>query len=233
MKKIFAITLAILAFGTGLSAQNITFSEDIDVTYGNDVFVVQPLSYIGYGYHFSGNGMTEEQKAFNSEFFFNVMELGLRPASWLGIYLGVDYDLDVYRLDDTHFWGAEAGNTVWKRSLGMSTFSDVKTSKLLVHSLTIPLSLEFKAGKCAARVGVAGEYNLPATVRNKLLSGTDLTKDRVTGIPTKDFGYSLFGALSYGGLGIYARYRPVAQFEDGVGPAFTTFTVGGVIGLGF
>ena len=83
MKKIFAITLAILAFGTGLSAQNITFSEDIDVTFGNDVIVVQPLSYIGYGYHFSGNGMTEEQKDFNSEFFFNVMELGLRPASWL------------------------------------------------------------------------------------------------------------------------------------------------------
>ena len=232
MKKIFVSIIALLAVSFGLSAQQqVKFSEDINVSYGNKVFVVRPVSYLGYGYHLKSQDMRDEQNAFNSEFFVNIMELAVRPASWMSINLGVDYDLDQYRLDKNHLWGAEDNGSVWIRS--SENYKGIKYSRLNVHTFSIPLSLEFAAGKAAFRLGAAGEYNLPATVKNKVVTDEGTSKYKAKGLPTKSLNYSFFGAISYGGLGVYVRYRPVYQFEEKKGPQFTTLTIGAVLGLGF
>ena len=234
MKKIFVSIIALLALSFCLSANKVKFSRDIDVSYGNKLFSVEPISYIGYGYHLKNDEMKDEMNAFNSEFFINIMELSLRPSSWLGINLGVDYDLDVYRLDKQSIWQAQANDKVWVSSLSMMpSYKAVKSSVLRVHTFSVPLSFEFNAGKCAFRLGAAGEYNLPATVKNRIAEDKGTTKQVVKGIKTQNLSYSAFGAISYGGLGVYVRYRPSYQFDQGYGPHFKSLTIGAVIGLGF
>lgn len=234
MKKIFVTLLAVLAVSVSMSAGDSKFNKDVDLTFGNDFFVVQPISYIGYGYHLPFDGMSDAQKsAFNSEFFVNVMELGIRPFGNGLIALGVDYGFDSYRLDKKNLWDAESGGSVWKHPIDLSPYKEIKRSVLRVHTLAIPLSFELQAGKCAFRVGAAGEYNLPAVVKSKCINKDDVaTKIKVKGINTVQFNYSLFGAISYGGFGVFVRYRPSYQFEEGKGPHFKSLSIGAVIGLG-
>ena len=235
MKKIFVTLFALLALALSLPAQNVRFSDDANLAFGNDVFVVAPISYLGFGYHLPFDGMRDEmKKAFNDEFFVNVMELGFRPFRGGMFTLGVDYDLDVYRMDKDHYFLPEATNSsaVYYTSIASTTDKVVKKSKLFVHTLSVPVAFELEAGKCAFRIGAAGEYNLPANIKNKVINAHDeLVTSKYKGIKTQEFGYSLFGAISYGGLGVYVRYRPTYQFLE-AGPQFKSLTVGAVLGLG-
>lgn len=234
MKRIVITLLAIAAMTFSMNAQtDVKFSEDADLAYGNEFFFVEPVSYIGYGVHLPNTEMATEMSLFNNEFFVNVMELGLRPSKCTMFAIGVDYKLDQYRLNKYSLWGAESGNSVWIRSLISTPYQEVAYSRLNVHTLSIPLSFECQFGKCSFRVGAAGEYNLPAVNKDKLISNDgSKVKNKVTGIPVKEFNYSLFGAVNYGGLGLYVRYRPMYQFNDGLGPQFKSLSVGAVIGLG-
>ena len=220
-----------LAFTMMMPAQNVEFSEDCDVAFGNEVFVVEPLSYIGYGYQIKS--AYPENAGFSDEFFINAMELGFRPFGNALIAIGVDYKMDTYRLDKQHLWGAEEGGSVWKRDAGsLPGSSALKSSKLRVHTFAIPLSFELNAGKSSFRIGAAGEYNLPAVVKNKISQDGGVTKETKKGIGVNEFTYSAFGSISYGGLGVYVRYRPSFQFAEGQGPHVNNLTVGLVLGLG-
>ncbi len=235
MKKIFVTIIALLAVSFSLCAQRKAhFSKDVEMGFGNDVFRVEPISYLGYGYHLWNDDMKQTQNVFNSEFFVNIMELSLRPARFMAFNLGVDYDLDTYRLDKkTAYWTKnELNDTPIVHPLSMSPYSAVKYSRMRVHTFSIPLSLEFSVGKCAFRVGAAGEYNLPANIKNRLVAKDGNVKQSFKGIKTRELTYSAFGAISYGGLGVYVRYRPVSQFEEG-DIQFKSLTIGAAIGLGF
>lgn len=227
MKKVFLTILALLAVSFSINAQKVGFNKDTDLTFGNKVFVVQPVSYLGFGYHLKSQKMAPAQDAFNSEFFVNIMELGIRPSKSIMIALGVDYDLDQYRLNKNHVWGEDADIM----NLDMASFARKDYSRLNVHKFAIPLSVEFRAGKSAFRLGAAGEYNLPAVVKTKGVTqsgASEKEKEKITSI--KQFSYSVFGAISYGGFGVYARYTPMQVF--GGNPTTQTFTVGAVLGLG-
>ena len=236
MKKVIFTLVALLAVTFTMTAGNnkkVKFSEDAELAFGNDFFVVEPISYLGYGYHLKNSEMAPEQNAFNSEFFINIMELGIRPFKGGMFAIGVDYDLDQYRLDKDHFWGAEANKGAWIRGVSMSPFKSVKYSRLNVHTFSIPVSFEFDAGKCAFRLGAVGEYNLPAVNKEKMVNKEGgITKNKVKSIPVNEFTYSFFGSISYGGLGVYVKYNPASQFADGIGPNFKCLTLGAVLGLG-
>ena len=231
MKKIFVTLFAMLAMSMAMPAQNVSFSKDNDMAFGNDWFVVEPLSYLGYGYQIKS--AYPDNAGYSDEFFLNAMELGFRPFSAGLISIGVDWTMNTYRLDKAHLWGAEDNGKVWARdasSLPGST--TLKSSRLRVHTFSIPLSFEVRAGKGAFRIGAAGEYNLPANVRNRTADGGKTTKELKKGIGVNEFTYSAFGAISFGGLGIYVKYRPSFQFAEGDGPHFNNLCVGLVLGLG-
>ena len=231
MKKIFVTLFAMLAFSMMMPAQNVEFSEDADLTFGNEVFVVEPISYIGYGYQIKGN--YPDVAGYSDEFFINAMELGIRPFKNALIAIGVDYKLDTYRLDKAHLWGAEDGGSIWKRDASsLPGSSTLKSSKLRVNTFAIPLSFELNAGKSSFRIGAAAEYNLPAKVSNKIKTSDGVNKEVKKGLGVNEFTYSAFGSISYGGLGVYVRYRPSFIFEEGSGPHYNNLTVGLVMGLG-
>ena len=233
MKKALFTLAALLAVTFSMNAQSkFRFNEDVDLTFGNDVFVVEPLSYIGFGYHLKNNEMSTEQNAFNSEFFVNIMELGFRPFRGGMISLGVDYDLDQYRLNKKYYWYAVEEQGAIILPIEASLYKSVKYSRINVHTFSIPLSFELSSDKCAFRVGVAGEYNLPAVNKNYFANidgGT--SRYRVKNIPVNEFTYSLFGSIAYGGFGVYVRYRPMYQLGEN-SPQFKTLTIGAVLGIG-
>ncbi|MBQ7254210.1 MAG: hypothetical protein IJS30_06015 [Bacteroidales bacterium] len=230
MKKAFLAIVVVLAVSFPMQAQKrVEFSKNADLAFGNRVFVVEPVSYLGYGYHLKSRDMAPAQDAFNSEFFVNIMELGIRPSRSFMIALGVDYDLDQYRLDKSHVWGTDAGIM----SAEMAGYSKKNYSRLNVHKFAIPLSFELKAGRSAIRIGAAGEYNLPAVVKTKGATAdgvTTIVKEKVQDV--KQFNYNVFGSISYGGLGVYVRYSPSQVFAGNVAPVVQTFTVGLVVGFG-
>lgn len=224
MKKIFVTLFAMLAMSMAMPAQNVSFSKDADLVFGNDWFVVEPLSYLGYGYQIKSG--YPDKAGYSDEFFMNAMELGFRPFSAGLIAIGVDWTMNTYRLDKAYRWAAEDNGKVWYHE------EAIKSSRLRVHTFSIPLSFEVRAGKGAFRIGAAGEYNLPANVRNRTVEGGKTTKRVVKGIGVNEFTYSAFGAISYGGFGIYVKYRPSFQFAEGNGPHFNNLCVGLVLGLG-
>ena len=233
MKKAFLAIVVLLTVSFSMQAQKkVEFGKNADFAFGNKVFAVEPISYLGYGYHIKSQKMDSAQDAFNSEFFINIMELGIRPSKSFMIALGVDYDLDQYRLDRNHIWGADASI----QSLSSAGFNKKNYSRLNVHKFAIPLSFEIKAGKSAIRLGAAGEYNLPAVVKTKGVTAdgyTTKSKEKVLGDRyVKQFSYNVFGAISYGGLGVYARFTPSQLFVGDDAPKVQTFTVGLVLGLG-
>lgn len=235
MKKVLIAIVALFAVTFSASAQqNVRFSKEANLAFGNKVFFVEPVSYLGYGAHILRGAETPGIKGgYSNEFFVNIMELGIRPTKTIMFALGVDYNLDHYRLDKEHVWGADSDNgTVWSNSLSMTKFKEIKYSRLNVHTFAIPVSFEVRANKGAFRIGAMGEYNLPAVVKNKGITADGVSKNRTTGITTNEFTYSFFAALSYGGLGVYGKYSPAFQFADGIGPRFNAITIGAVLGLG-
>ena len=229
MKKIFFTLLAMLAFSMTMPAQNVEFSKDCDLTFGNEVFVVEPLSYLGFGYQLKS--ADADKAAFSDQFFINAMELGFRPFSNGLISIGVDYKMDTYRMNEKYLWTIhDNGNVV---ETAAATFPGaVKNAKLRVHTFAIPLSFELNAGKSSFRVGAAAEYNLPAVAKYKWVKDGETTSYKDKCSTNNEFTYSAFGSISYGGLGVYVRYRPAFQFAEGKGPHFNNLVVGLVLGLG-
>ena len=231
-------------FCSGLFAQTkINFNEDADFSLGKGAFSVEPLSYFAFGDHNLLNVDTDFEnnkgKA-QTEFFMNLLEFRIRPYDTGMFTLGVDFDWDYYRLRDTYFWVPDASKEkVTIGSMENSGFKRIKKSRLSVRTLSVPVAFEQDFGKFTIRIGAAGEYNLPAVSRFKGQSRDgDTVKEWKGGehfsdqIKTRRFTYNIFGAFSYGGLGVYVKYSPMTQFEEGFGPQFNTISFGVISGLG-
>ena len=236
MKKLMILLAFLLTAMPGLKAQtyrnNIAFDQSTDFSFGTDPFTFEALSYLGWGVHMPTNEMKEAQsKALNSEFFLNIIEMRTRLYRNGLLTLGVDWDRDCYRLDRHYFWmpltSLKHVEIVPAGSLR------IRKSNLVVHTFSFPMSFEHRIGEWVLRFGGALDYNLPAKTRVKAESPHgDRTRDITKGIPTRTLTYHLTAALSYGGMGLYARYNPLPQFEEGVGPQYRAITFGLIWGLG-
>ena len=244
MKKIFSIVALATVFCSGLFAQTkINFNEDADFSIGKGVFSAEPISYVAFGDHniIQADAVFENNKGKAlTEFFINLIEMRIRPYDSGMFTLGVDFDWDYYRLRDTYFWTPDSSKEkVTISSMENSGFKRIKKSRLSVRTLSVPIAFEQDFDKFTFRVGVAGEYNLPAVCRFKGQSRDDSTVKEWKGgehfsdqIKTRTFTYNVCGALSYGGIGVYVKYCPVTQFEEGYGPQFKSVTFGIITGLG-
>ncbi len=244
MKKIFSIVALATIFSAGLSAQNnFEFGENADFSIRKGAFSAETVSYVAFGDHNLLDADTDFQnnkgKAL-TEFFMNLVELRVHPYETGMITLGVDFDWDYYRLRNTYFWQPDASKEkVSIASMENSGFKRIKKSRLSVRTLSVPLAFEQSFDKFTLRIGAAAEYNFPAISRFKGETRDGATiKEWKDGdhfskqIKTKPFTYNVFGSLSFGGIGVYVKYCPVTQFEQGYGPQFKSITFGVISGLG-
>lgn len=244
MKRILTIFAAVLAGGMMAFAQTVEFNEDADLSIRKGVFSTEFVSYEYFGDHYFLNAdqsFLDNKGRVNSEFVLNLVELRINPYESGMFSIGVDLAWDYYRLNKDHLWLPTSDKTgVDIASREASGFSKIKRSNLTVRSVSIPVSFEQSFGKCDLRFGIAGEYNYAGVSKFKAIDNNGTTiKETKSGerfsdsIKVRPFTYNVFGALSFGGLGLYVRYNPMPQFEEGFGPQFEkTLTFGLVCGLG-
>ena len=247
MKKIISSIAVATLFCLTLSAQgnqgNFEFGENADFSIRKGIFSAETISYVAFGDHNLLNAdsdfETNKGKAL-TEFFMNIVELRVNPYETGMFTLGVDVDWDYYRLRNTYFWQPDASKEkVSIASMEGSGLKRIKRSRLSVRTLSVPLAFEQRFDKFTLRLGAAAEYNFPAISRFKGESKDGATvKEWKNGehfskqIKTNPFTYNVFGALSYGGVGVYVKYCPVTQFEAGYGPQFKSISFGIISGLG-
>ncbi len=257
MKKIL-LTVASLVLATGAFAQGFGSRASNSGFYyqlGDSDFYLQPLADVHFGFDLATNATDEfkDNTSFfkSTQFGFNMLELSFRPYESGAISLGADVEWNSYRLNSDYMFvpynaiptvAEPDGNKVSIQNKTLMGIKEVKKSKLLVCTFEFPLNYTQKFGRFVIRLGASAELNLQGCVQFKGVggvSGTDNIDEMGKGtrhsnqVSTNLFTYNLHGAIGYGGLGLYVKYRPKPVILENYGPQFQTLTLGLMIGLGF
>lgn len=243
MKKAITIITAALLAAVGALAQEktskIEFNEDVDLSLRKGAFSTEFVSYISWGDHtiIKDDDGYDGLDHRSEELVLNLVELRVHPYETGLFFLGVDLDWDFYRLNRDHFWQPDGQGGV-----GVSTdsaFKKIKKSDLVVRTVAVPVGFEQSFGKCALRIGGSAEYNFQGLTKFKAVdnSGSKIKETRSgprysDDLKVNKFTYSVSASLSFGGIGAYVKYNPMAPFEKGFGPQYKMITLGVVVGLG-
>ena len=239
MKKLIAI-LAAASLSLSAWAGPFNIPSPVPDLHPFDRVSVDVLYHFGWGFHgFATNSDIEfaNRTSFgrNREIFFNLFQMEYYPSFHHTISLGVDLNWDTYRLNDASFWlpDKEVGSVqaVAAKDYG---YQMIKKSTLRTFGFDIPLDYTRTIGLLDITVGVAAELNFSGRTKFKGINEEGLlvkyTHDgeryRATDIRTNTLTMNVHAAVTYDGFGIYMKYSPFPQFQEGYGPQFTTWTFG-------
>ena len=253
MKKLFVIFLT-LGLCLSASAQRFSSAGGYNDFELSDVVDISCLSHIDFGFNGLVNGKSDSDFSDNTSFFqsqkfgFNMIELVIKPFRGFAVTAGADVNWSWYHVNKDFYWMPYDASYVTPQENGthvaivpktLGGFKEIKKSELSVCTFSFPIDLNFQGGRVTLTLGVSPELNLKARTRFKGIQndGTVVREyssgaRRSNAIATNVFTYNLHAALSFGGLGVFGMYRPGAQFQDGYGPQFQTWTVGLILGLG-
>ena len=167
---------------------------------------VDMMGHIGYGYHFVKS--EEYTPAWSGEFFFNVLQFGLRPVDGLGIDLSVDFAWSDFASKKNAFTQV---NQIIKASsfdlVGEGSL-DRKNSSIDVFSLTAPLVVKGIFGKFELGAGAFASWNIAASTtlnyrKDNVRANIEEVKAKVN-----PFTYGIIASASYDEFGVYFRYYP-------------------------
>ena len=266
MKRILSAIIC-LGLAAGASAQSFgsrMADVDLDLDMGESPFSLAPLSYLYFGF----NGLTNTETSFakSTGFFnsqqlgFNMLEVAVTPFDGGRFSLGADFSVNWYHLNKGLFWfphnppgdialpsPKENGVCADIAMEGFYGIYEVKRSTLSVCTFSVPLTFSYTFGRVTMALGAALEVNLNGCTQFKGVStdGSNI-KDTSSGkfysrnILTNRITFDVHAAISYGGLGLFAKFSPLPKFHKGVynnievtcGPQFQTWTVGLILGLG-
>jgi hypothetical protein len=265
MKKILAFViglgLASSAFAQGFGSR--MADVDLDWELGDSPFSIAPVSYVFFGFNSLVNA--ESDLKAHTGFFrsqqlgANIVEVAIKPFEGARFSLGADFTANWYRLNKDFMWvpyvyssekftgRGENGLFVKYESKEANGIAEVKKSLLTVCTFSIPVNFSYTFGAFTAMLGASLDINLNGCSQFKgvdsqgnniveLSSGNRYSRK----IGTNRLGFNLHAALSFGGLGLYAQYTPMAKFYKGMvdgrevvcGPQFQTLSVGIIWGIG-
>lgn len=237
MKKVFAAALAAFVSLTAFG-QSFAIEDDSVAPASVEDDNASPLKYIGefgFGFHIMKDGdaaFLDNTPAFgkNREIFFSLFGAEYRPVKWIGVSALADFSWDAYRLNSNYFWQPSDG-TVSIDNIETSTrIASVKKSVLRSFGFDFPVELRLHLGKVELSAGVVGELNFSGRTKFKGTTtdgGTLKNGDmRVKDIKSIPFTYSYRATMSYDGFGLYVKYNPCSQFQQGAGPQFSYWSVG-------
>ena len=252
MKKVFTILMA-LCMLTGVYAQGFghraTGINEMEI---GDRLDFEVLSYLHFGFNgiVKNDDLSGKTSFFNSQQFgFNMVELAFRPYESGKISLGADVEWNWFHLNKDYVWlpfSEGSSNPFISGGTRLGIFPkelagvrEVKRSIFSVCTFGFPINFTQRFGKGAFQLGVTPELNLNGFVQFKgtnlmgenideMRSGARYTKN----INTNNFSFNVHAAISYGGLGLYFKYRPLNVVKENYGPQFNTITVGLILGIG-
>ena len=268
MKKILALVIG-LGVASGAFAQSFgsrLADVDLELELGESPFCVAPVSYVYFGF----NSLINAESDFKALTGFfrtqqlgaNIIEVAVKPFEGGRFSLGADITANWYRLNNDYMWvpfiyrdnrgytgRGENGHYVWYESKAENGIQEVKKSLLTVCTFSFPVNFSYSFGSITAMLGASLEVNLNGCAQFKGVdnqgnnivethSGNRFSKK----IGTNRIGFNVHAALSYGGLGLYVQYSPMAKFlkfydvesklDIICGPQFQTLSVGIIWGLG-
>lgn len=233
MKKLVLAAVAAL-LSMGLYAQSFSLNEDGSPVEDSDGWSMwNSDSSFGWGYHVMIDGdadFLDNTPSFgkNREIFFSLIGGEFRPVKYVGISGTIDLNWDTYRPNKkTSYWLADGNGGISVAALEGSPYSKIRKSVLRSFGFDIPVQLKLHFGDLCIAGGVVGEFNfdgVTVTKANDLNGEKVKVKEKgINGIP---FTYSYRASLTYSNLGIYGKYSPRSQFEQGFGPQFSYWTIG-------
>ncbi len=160
--------------------------------------------------------------------YFNIYKENVRISVGLGL------DWNNYRLaGDSTLMPTEITLT-FNPDPAVNTV-DFTKNKLLARYVTMPVMLHFQTneGDNGKRVGISGGVELGYLINGRVkqvseVKGKTKVNDKFN---LNDLRYGLMGRVSYGDMGIYAKYYPQSTFNKNEGPDLNTFCVGLTLGL--
>lgn len=217
-----------------LNAQSFSLSEDGTPVVDYDGWSMwNSDGSFGWGYHVMIDGdaaFLDNTTAFgrNREIFFSVLGGEFRPIKYLGLSGTIDLNWDTYRLKrNNYYWKPDNNGGVGVSTLDDGTYTNkIRKSVLRSFGFDLPVMLKVHLGDFCLAGGIVGEFNFDGVTVTKAYDAAGnkvKDKDTVNGIP---FTYSYRASLTYAHLGIYGKYSPRSQFEQGFGPQFSYWTVG-------
>lgn len=164
--------------------------------------------------------------------YAHLLEAYVRPVSWASLHVGGGMQWRRYQSKDNVF----SLNTDNSISIGAMpeewAASGKSRSSIWGPTVLIPATLQFHFGDASLRLGAEALYAFRTRVRTDI---SDERTHRVTDMKyaaTVPWSYDFFASVSYGGLGLFAKYQPatVRQFPA-PGPTLSTWTLGIRVGL--
>ena len=235
MKKLVLAAVAAL-LSVGLSAQSFSLNEDGTPVVDTDSWSMwNSDGSFGWGYHMMIDGDAEflgNTPAFgkNREIFFSLIGGEFRPVKFLGLSGTIDLNWDSYRLNKTNYWVPDHNGGVAVASLEGSNYTKIKKSILRSFGFDIPVQLKIHLGDVCIGGGIVGEFNFNGRTKFKAVDASGATVKngdmKATDIKSLPFTYSYRASITYAHLGIYGKYSPCSQFQQGFGPQFSYWTIG-------
>jgi hypothetical protein len=161
---------------------------------------------IGYGYHFVNSA--EYTPAWSGEFFFNILEFGLRPADVLGIDLGIDMFWSNFDSQTSAFTQDNQLINVVDFDHYVSGSIEKKHSGFDVFGLTAPLVVKGIFGKFEIGGGAFASWNIAGSTYCRFRK--DNTRAQIEEVKAKvnPFTYGFLATVSYDDFGVYFKYYP-------------------------
>lgn len=137
-----------------------------------------------------------------------------------------------YHLSKNEYFIREGDQTVIKPAEDIRFYK----TRLGVNSFTLPLLLEYQAGRTKAgcfflSAGVVGSLNYMSASKVKYVDERGRKqKERIDReLYVRLFSFDILVQAGFGSFGLYAKYSPVTLFEPGRGPEVYSVSVGAMI----
>ncbi|MBQ7072299.1 MAG: hypothetical protein IJM89_02895 [Bacteroidales bacterium] len=240
MRKFFISLFAICILLPGFSQDLSDIQEFIQEEEGDPSILVQSKdgdlalrasAHVGYGFHSMKSSIF--QPARSTEFFLNVLRLGVYPNEFLAVELNTDIEYNSFKASDIVFYLQDG---ILQLPMDDPSYGSGKvsrsTSSFNYFCVNFPVLAKFKAGKVAFGAGAEASFNFGGSTWYRFKSGSRTTTVRETGARLNLFTYGFIGVFSYDSLALFVKWYPKSsKIVPGGAIDFNHMTFGIAFGL--
>ena len=218
----------LILFSTLLLAYPSFAQSELSIASSSDKKIsLEMLSHVGYGWHFVKSD--DFRKAGSGEFFFNILNLDIRPAEVFGLSLGADLEFNSFDSKKDMFFLNEDKKVL---ALPFVDGFDKTRSEIHTTSFNFPLLATFYFNDFHVGFGAEGTLNTGGYTHTYTKQGYVTDRHNENKAKVNRFSYGLTAFLSYDNLGVYFKFYPKSSkvLPDG-SVNFSFWTLGVAFGL--
>ena len=164
-------------------------------------------THMGYGFHVMKS--SDFLPARSKEFFLNLVKLGIYPADFLGIELGVDAEHNSFKSNNTFFF-TDGSDTVRQEAIENVVPGKVTKPISAFNYLTLnfPLLVKLRFGDLQIGGGAEAGFNFAGRTWYRYNTERRTVGVRDKGARINSFTYGFIGMVSYQGIAFFVKWYP-------------------------